>query len=77
MAAPNYPRNGIVDRIVFNRIDKIDSKIGFEMSLIVVEAILCGRCDFHDSNSNGFRDIWWTVKLIYFSIIDNATNHKI
>ena len=29
--------------IVFNKIDKMDSKIGFEMSLIVVEAIR-GRC---------------------------------
>ena len=29
--------------VVFNKIDKMDSKIGFEMSLIVVEAI-CGRC---------------------------------
>ena len=27
----------------FNKIDKMDNKIGFEMSLIVVEAI-CGRC---------------------------------
>ena len=24
-------------------------------------------CEFHDSNGNGFRDIWWTDKLIYFS----------
>ena len=29
--------------IVFNKIDKMDNKIGFEMSLIVVEAIR-GRC---------------------------------
>ena len=29
--------------IVFTKINKMDSKIGFEMSLIVVEAI-CGRC---------------------------------
>ena len=29
--------------IVFNKIDKMNSKIGFEMSLIVVEAIR-GRC---------------------------------
>ena len=29
--------------IVFNKIDKMDSKIGFEMSLIVVEAIR-GQC---------------------------------
>ena len=24
-------------------------------------------CEFHDSNSNGFGDIWWADKLIYFS----------
>ena len=36
----------LIRLIVFsNRINKMDSKIGFEMSLIVVEAIiLCGRC---------------------------------
>ena len=44
----------------------MDSNIGFEMSLIVVEAIR----EFHDSKGNGFGDIWWTDKLIYFSIID-------
>ena len=27
-------------------------------------------CEFHDSNGNGFGDIWWTDKLIYFSSID-------
>ena len=27
-------------------------------------------CEFHDSNDNGFGDIWWTDKLIYFSSID-------
>ena len=27
-------------------------------------------CEFHDSNGNGLGDIWWTDKLIYFSIID-------
>ena len=37
-----------------NKIDKKDSKIDFEMSVIVVEAIH-GRCgEFHDSNCNGF-----------------------
>ena len=25
-------------------------------------------CEFHDSNGNGLGDIWWTNKLIYFSI---------
>ena len=29
-------------------------------------------CEFHDSNGNGFGDIWWTDKLIYFSSIDDA-----
>ena len=27
-------------------------------------------CEFQDSNGNGFRDIWWTDKFIYFSSID-------
>ena len=27
-------------------------------------------CEFHGSNSNGLRDMWWTDKFIYFSIID-------
>ena len=27
-------------------------------------------CEFRDSNGNGLGDIWWTDKLIYFSIID-------
>ena len=29
-------------------------------------------CEFHDSNGNGFGDIWWTDKLHYFSSIDNS-----
>ena len=50
----------------------MDSKIGFEMSLIVVEAIR-GRCaSFMVLNGNGFGDIWWTDKLFYFSSIDLA-----
>ena len=32
--------------IVFTKIDKMDSKIGFEMSLIVVEAIRGRRASF-------------------------------
>ena len=44
----------------FSKIDKMDSKIGFEMTM----------CEYHDSKGNGFGDIWWTDKLIYFSIID-------
>ena len=43
----------------------MDSKIGFEMNLIVVEAIR-GRC----ASFNGFGDIWWTDNPIYFSSID-------
>ena len=38
------------------------SKIGFEMSFIIVEAIR-GRCA-------SFGDIWWTDNPIYFSSID-------
>ena len=26
-------------------------------------------CEFRDSNGNGLGDIWWTDKLIYFSIL--------
>ena len=51
MAALNYPclsgrclgYSAPISLIVFNKIDKMDSKISFERSLIVVEAI-CGRC---------------------------------
>ena len=27
-------------------------------------------CEFRDSNCNGFGDMWWTDKCIYFSSID-------
>ena len=27
-------------------------------------------CAFHDSNCNGFGDVWWTDKCTYFSSID-------
>ena len=30
-------------------------------------------CEFHDSNGNGFGDIWWADKLTYFSSIDRLT----
>ena len=31
--------------------------------------------EFHDSNGNGFGDIWLTDRLIYFSsILDMASN---
>ena len=43
--------------VFFNKIDKMDSKIGFEMSLIVVEAMRGRFVEFHDCNGNGFRDI--------------------
>ena len=59
-------------QIVFN---KMDSKIGFEISLNVVKAIR-GRCEFHDSNGNGFGDIWWTDKLIYLSSTDGHHYHS-
>ena len=30
-------------------------------------------CEFHDSNCNGFGDMWWTDKCTYFSSsIDRA-----
>ena len=44
------------------------SKLGFEMSLIIIEAIR-GRC-VNFMSGNGFGDIWWTDNPIYFSIID-------
>ena len=57
--------------IVFNRIDKMESKIGSEMSF----GHCRGRntwtmCEFPGSNGNGLGDIWWTDKFLYFSIID-------
>ena len=54
----------------------MDSKIGFEMNLIVVEAIR-GRCaEFHGSNCNGVGDILWTDKPIYFSSIYVGCQNK-
>ena len=51
------------------------SKIGFEMSLIIVEFDHCRgntwtMCEFHESTCNGFGDIWGTDNPIYFSSID-------
>ena len=46
----------------------MDSKIGFEMNLIVVEAMWT-VCEYHGPNGNGFGDIWWTDNPIYFSSI--------
>ena len=34
-------------------------------------------CEFHDSNSNGFGDIGWTDKLIYFSSIDSTIDERV
>ena len=51
----------------------MDSKNGFEMNLIVVEAIRGRVYEFHGSNANGFGDIWWTDNPIYFSSIDRVT----
>ena len=33
-------------------------------------------CEFHDSNGNGFRDMWWTDKLIYYSSKDVAVKRN-
>ena len=29
-------------------------------------------CEFHDSNSNGLGDMWWTDQCTYFSSIDGT-----
>ena len=45
----------------------MDSKIRFEVNLIVVEAIR-GRCaSFTVQSGNGFGDIWWTENPIYLN----------
>ena len=33
-------------------------------------------CAFHDSNCNGFGDMWWTDKCTYFSSIDDSYNSQ-
>ena len=33
-------------------------------------------CEFHDSNCNGFGDMWWTDKCTYFSSIDKIGHNK-
>ena len=50
----------------------MDSKICFEMIFFVVEAIgpTWPMCEFHDYNCNGFGDMCWTDKCIYFSSIE-------
>ena len=32
-------------------------------------------CEFHNSNSNGLGDIWWTDKCSYFSSIDGVGHY--
>ena len=60
----------------FTKFDKMDSKIGYEMSLIIVVVVVFinfiveAMCEFHDSNCKGSGDIWLTGKLIYFSSIN-------
>ena len=61
---------GYCQNVSFNIIYKMDSKIGFEMNLIVVEAIRGRGASFTCSNGNGFGDIWWRDNPIYFSSID-------
>ena len=34
-------------------------------------------CAFHDSNCNGFGDMWWTDKCTYFSSIDSLSDEKV
>ena len=34
-------------------------------------------CEFHESNGNGFRDMWWTDKCTYFSSIGIHIEGKI
>ena len=34
-------------------------------------------CESHDSNCNGFGDIWWTDKLFYFSSIDQWSEAQV
>ena len=31
---------------------------------------------FHDSNCNGFGDMWWTDNLIYFSSIESGFDRR-
>ena len=54
-----------------NNIGKKDSKIDFEMRYRC-RGNMWTMCEFHDSNCNGFGDMWWTDKCIYFSSIDGV-----
>ena len=57
---------------IFYKIDQMDSTIGFEIDHC--RGNTWTMCKFHDSYGNGFRDIWWTDKLFYFSSIDSVYN---
>ena len=46
----------------------MDSKIGFEMRLIVVDVYTWKLCEFHGSNDNGFGDNWWTYTLLIYQM---------
>ena len=61
---------------VFNKIDTMDIKIGFENEFDRCRGNTWTMCEFRDSNGNGFRDICWTDKLFYFSSIDTALSFK-
>ena len=45
----------------------MDSKIGFEISLIVSSQYV-DDVRVHGSNGNGFGDMWWTDKLFYLVV---------
>ena len=60
--------------------NKMGSTIGFEMSLIIVEAIR-GRCASFMSlpaTVSEIFDIWWTDNPIYFSrIVVNSAMYRV
>ena len=55
----------------------MDSKICFEMSVFVVEAIMWTMCELHDCNCNGLADTWWTDKCTYFSRLQDSHRNLI
>ena len=50
----------------------MDIKMGFELNLIVVEAIRGRYVSVTVLKGNGFGYIWWTDDPIYFSSIDDS-----
>ena len=42
----------------------------FRIEFVRCRGNTCTMCEFHDSNSNGLGDMWWTDNCIYFSSID-------